>query len=117
MGSLDKRLSRLERAFSRGGDGREPGGEGRRFVSGVLRAVGHVRREPIDRGRPYGYNAAILEDLHPHQLAQYAAALRLLEHPDAEEARAFLADRGEYDLLRLVDNVVGRVGDLRGSEA
>jgi len=54
-------LSRLERAFSRGGDGREPGGEGRRFVSGVLRAVGHVRREPIDRGRPYGYNAAILE--------------------------------------------------------
>lgn len=106
--SYSRRLAALERVFSNVSIPEERGGaDTRAFVVTTLRAIGSIRREHIDDGRPEGYNTARLCDLNPFELAAYLAALRLQEHPDEAEARRLLRGAAEEErLLRLVDNVV-----------
>jgi hypothetical protein len=101
---LERRLAALEQAYASeamgpggGGDGH---GERRRFLSAVLRACGHVRRQPVD-SPPWRYEVGKLKDLEPLELGAYVATLRMLEHPDEPEARKLLDS--DARLERLID--------------
>jgi hypothetical protein len=112
--SYSRRLAALERVFSevpRPAEGSEAGGPDvrRAFISNTLRALVHLRREPVDEP-PYKYATHVLYDLNPFELAAYLCALRIASHPDADEADHLLrgaADEGA--LRRLVGAVVDRV--------
>lgn len=80
-------------------------------MTGVIKAIGHVRRAPLDRRRPGGYSAAVLEDLEPLEIAAYVAALRLLDHEDQSQAGDLLEAKGGGGFEDLIDNVISR---LRG---
>ena len=97
--AVARRLEKLERDFD-GGPPRGPGGPGggwgpdgeadrlrRKFLSSFLHALGHVRRQSLDAGQPYGYDLeATLRGGSPFVVASYVAALRYLGHPDEYEA-------------------------------
>jgi hypothetical protein len=124
--SLSRRLAALEEAYaatrlasSGAGGGGSDSFAAREFVSGVLAAIAHIRRAPIDRP-PYGYETEKLPaaSLEPIALAQYVAALTILRHPDEEEARAQLrlAQRGDEPVLwSLIDDVALHLGFSKGS--
>jgi len=86
-------------------------------VSGVLAAIAHVRRAPIDRP-PHGYAKEKLHALVPWALAQYVAALSVLRHPDEDQAREILAEKMGDDavLWSLIDAVVDRLTSSQGRE-
>ena len=113
--SLIRRLQALEEAYA-AARVRDPSGDGqgqydrtRKFLSGCLRALARVRREPID-SPPWKYQTSTLYDLEPFTLAQYLVALCVAGHPDAGEARHLLESTGEDgDLHQLADQVIRRV--------
>src|SRR5215212_3451589 len=83
----------------------------REFVSGVLAAIAHVRRAPIDHP-PHGYEIQKLRAREPWALAQYVAALTILRHEDEDEACELLAEGAGDDavLWSLIDAVVDHLG-------
>ena len=93
MASLERRIVDLEAFYALESGGGRSGELTRKFVSGFLKAMAHVRRAPIDRP-PWGYEANKLHDLSLFGLAQYVAALTVQEHPDEEEARKILKSKG-----------------------
>ena len=113
--SLIRRLQALEEAYA-AARVRDPGGGGqgqydrtREFLSGCLRALARVRREPID-SPPWKYRTSTLYDLEPFTLAQYLVALCVAGHPDAGEARHLLESTDEDgDLHQLANQVIRRV--------
>ena len=121
MASLERRLQALEEIYARSRV-RPPGSgpSSRQFVSGVLAAIAHVRRAPIDRP-PHGYAKEKLHALVPWALAQYVAALNVLRHEDEDEARELLAEEAkpgdEPVLWSLIDAVVDRFRFSQGREA
>jgi hypothetical protein len=113
MGSLENRLRNLEAVYAHSPRGSEAGGGGsggtRELIGGVLVAIAHVRRAPIDHP-PHGYQIEKLHDLEPMALAQFVAALALLRHPHEYEAREILAEtEAEPALWSLIDAVVDRL--------
>ena len=124
MASLERRLRDLEAVYAHSPRGPEAGGGGsggtREFVGGVLRAIAHVRRAPIDHP-PHGYEIQKLRAREPFSLAQYVAALTILRHEDEDEARELLAEEAkpgdEPVLWSLIDAVVDRLRFSQGREA
>jgi len=92
----------------------------REFVSGVLAAITHVRRAPIDHP-PHGYEIQKLRARELWALAQYVAALTILRHEDEDEARELLAEEvkpgDDAVLWSLIDAVVDRLRFSQGREA
>jgi len=117
--SLERRLQDLEAVYAHSPRGPSDT-NARAFVSGVLRAIAHVRRAPIDHP-PHGYEIQKLRAREPFSLAQYVAALTLLRHEDEDEAREFLAEEAkpgdEPVLWSLIDAVVDRLRFSQGREA
>ena len=111
MASIERRLRDLEAVYAHSPRGPEAGGGGsggtREFVVGVLRAIAHVRRAPIDHP-PHGYEIQKLRAREPWALAQYVAALTILRHEDEDKARELLAEKSGDDavLWSLIDAVV-----------
>ena len=110
--NVSRRIASLERAFDeiegshRSGPGRDHA-EFRAFVRGVLRAIVHIRREPID-SPPWKYRTSMLHNFEPFTLGQYVVALSVTEHPDEAEARRLLKSTDE-GLVHLADSVVRRI--------
>src|SRR5215212_9370364 len=111
--SLIRRLQALEEAYA-AARVRDPGGGGqgqydrtRVFLSGCLRALVRVRREPID-SPPWKYRTSMLHNFEPFTLGQYVVALSVTEHPDEAEARRLLKSTDE-GLVHLADSVVRRI--------
>jgi hypothetical protein len=99
MGDLDRRLFDLERSFAESGGGYEDT-ESKRFVVASLHAMMHIRRAPVDDMR-WRYDVRKLRGRGPSSVAAYAAALRVLAHPDEEEAFGILTEeRGDGDPVR-----------------
>ena len=119
MASLERRLRDLEAVYAYSPRGPSDT-NAREFVVGVLRAIAHVRRAPIDHP-PYGYEIQKLRAREPFSLAQYVAALTLLLHEDEDEAREILAEEAkpgdEPVLWSLIDAVVDRHRFSQGREA
>ena len=124
MGSLENRLRNLEAVYAHSPRGSEAGGGGsggtRELIGGVLVAIAHVRRAPIDHP-PHGYEIQKLRAREPWALAQYVAALTILRHEDEDEARELLAEEAkagdEPTLWSLIDVVVDRPRFSQGCEA
>src|SRR5215210_4063498 len=124
MARLEHRLRHLEAVYAHSHRGPEAGGGGsggtREFVGGVLVAIAHVRRAPIDHP-PHGYEIQKLRAREPWALAQYVAALTILRHEDEDEARELLAEEAkagdEPTLWSLIDVVVDRLRFSQGCEA
>ena len=117
--SLERRLRDLETVYAHSPRGPSDT-NAREFVSGVLRAIAHVRRAPIDHP-PHGYEIQKLRAREPFSLAQYVAALTILRHEDEDEARELLAEEAkpgdEPVLWSLIDAVVDRLRLSQGREA
>ena len=111
MASIERRLRDLEAVYAHSPRGPEAGGGGsggtRELVGGVLVAIAHVRRAPIDHP-PHGYEIQELRACEPWALAQYVAALTILRHEDEDKARELLAEKSGDDavLWSLIDAVV-----------
>ena len=118
MGDIEKRIEALEKLYaSEAGGG---GGQGRdlrtrEFLTAFLQALARVRRAPIDPPERR-YRSEDLYALSPLGLAAYTAALQVLEHPDAAEARDLLLGVGDERLVRLVDEVLDRVRRSKGRD-
>ena len=111
MASLERRLRDLEAVYARSLRGPSYT-NAREFVSGVLAAIAHVRRAPIDHS-PHDYEIQRLRACEPWALAQYVAALTILRHEDEDEARELLAEKAGDDdavLWSLIDAVVDHLG-------
>jgi len=108
--SLERRLRDLETVYAHSPRGPSDT-NAREFVSGVLRAIAHVRRAPIDHP-PHGYEIQKLRAREPFSLAQYVAALTILRHEDEDEARELLAEEAGDDavLWSLIDAAVDLLG-------
>ena len=119
MGSLERRLRDLEAVYAHSPRGPSDT-NARELVGGVLVAIAHVRRAPIDHP-PYGYEIQKLRALEPWALAQYVAALTILRHEDEDKARELLAEEAkpgdEPVLWSLIDAVVDRLRLSQGREA
>jgi hypothetical protein len=121
VASLERRLHALEEIYARSRV-RPPGSgpRSRQFVSGVLAAIAHVRRAPIDHP-PHGYEIQKLRAREPWALAQYVAALTILRHEDEDESRKLLAEEAkpgdEPVVWSLIDAVVDRLRFSQGREA
>jgi len=110
VASIERRLRDLEAVYAH--SPRRPSDtNAREFVSGVLRAIAHVRRAPIDHP-PHGYEIQKLRARELWALAQYVAALTILRHEDEDEARELLAEEAGDDavLWSLIDAVVDHLG-------
>ena len=115
MASLERRLRNLEAVYAHSPRGPRDS-YAREFVSGVLAAIAHVRRAPIDHP-PHGYEIQKLRAREPWALAQYVAALTILRHDDEDEAREILAEtEAEPALWSLIDAVVDRLTSSQGRE-
>ena len=113
--SLERRLRDLEAVYAHSPRGPSDT-YAREFVSGVLAAIAHVRRAPIDHP-PHGYEIQKLRAREPFSLAQFVAALALLRHPDEYDAREILAEtEAEPALWSLIDAVVDRLTSSQGRE-
>ena len=99
---MTKKKRKEKRGQGRGDD------HTREFMRACLRAIMHVRRQPID-AQPWRYDTDMLQTLPPFKLAAYTVALTVTGHEDAEEARASLLEVGDERLLRLVDLVVAHL--------
>jgi len=110
VGDIKKRIEALEKLYANeagsGGQGRDP--RTREFLTAFLQALAQVRRAPIDPPERR-YRSEDLYALSPLGLAAYTAALQVLEHPDAAEARDLLLGVGDERLVRLVDEVLHHV--------
>ena len=119
MASLKRRLRDLEVVYAHSPRGPSDT-NAREFVSGVLAAIAHVRRAPIDHP-PHGYEIQKLRAREPWALAQYVAALTILRHEDEAEARELLAEEAKLGdepvLWSLIDAVVDRLRFSQGHEA
>ena len=118
MHSHERRLAAIEerkrREAEKAAVSDSSAGSRRRFLADVCHAIGHVRRETLDRHQPFGYRRSMLASLEVEELAPYVVALRLRNHPDQDEAHALLRDSEEgSQYLPLVDNVVSRLRQLR----
>ena len=115
MHSHERRLAAIEERRRREAEKRAAvsgSGEPRRFLSSICHAIGHIRREEIDakRGSTYRYGRATLATLPVVELAAYAVALKLRNHPDHDEAHALLRDaEGGSQYFPLIDNAVSRL--------
>ena len=111
---LREQLLALEQelAKTRSLDGSQDDGGPYQFVSNVISAISLIRREELDadKGHPYGYRTAMLEEMHPEMLAQFTAALAMCQHRDEHYAAALLKQQGEDVLLSRAYAVVARFG-------
>jgi len=108
--NFERRLERIERELASASEHAGGGGSGvggsREFLIGVLDSISHVRRTSLDEGQPDAYSPGILENLAPFELAQYACALCILSHADADGARRRLVDGGGGGFIPFIENVV-----------
>ena len=104
-----KRLARLEQTYFGGGGSRPPrDGRAMEFARASLRAMAHVKRQPIDE-KPWRYETESLYHMEPERLAAYATGLALVGHEDADIAKELLLSVGlDEELQRTMNAVLSR---------
>ena len=102
MGSLEKRLSRLEERAQGVGVETAVDGERRQFLWRALDAMAHVKRSSIDPEQ-WRYSVEKLREKSPATVAAFVCVLRDQEHEDEALAREILEQRAEDESVEMAE--------------